>query len=57
MFITFLIYILSLYIGISGRFPESDNMEEFRQNLLNGVDMVTDDARRWPQGNHMKLKS
>ena len=36
--------------GISGRFPESDSMGEFAQNLLAGVDMVTDDDRRWPVG-------
>ena len=37
--------------GVSGRFPESDNMEEFRQHLLNGEDMVTEDGRRWTPGN------
>jgi acyl transferase domain-containing protein/NADPH:quinone reductase-like Zn-dependent oxidoreductase/thioesterase domain-containing protein/acyl carrier protein len=36
--------------GVSGRFPESDNVEEFAQNLLNGVDMVTEQERRWPNG-------
>ncbi len=36
--------------GISCRLPESDNMEEFGQNLFNGVDMVTDDGRRWTPG-------
>uniref|UniRef100_A0A224X4N0 Fatty acid synthase n=1 Tax=Panstrongylus lignarius TaxID=156445 RepID=A0A224X4N0_9HEMI len=36
--------------GISGRFPESANMEEFRKNLMEGIDMVTDDERRWPAG-------
>ncbi|CAG7724181.1 unnamed protein product, partial [Allacma fusca] len=33
--------------GMSGRFPESANLEEFRDNLFNGVDMVTEDDRRW----------
>ncbi|XP_018362103.1 PREDICTED: fatty acid synthase [Trachymyrmex cornetzi] len=33
--------------GIAGRFPESKNVEEFKNNLLNKVDMVTDDDRRW----------
>lgn len=37
--------------GISGRFPESANMEEFKKNLMEGIDMVTDDERRWPAGN------
>nr|XP_022904132.1 fatty acid synthase isoform X2 [Onthophagus taurus] len=36
--------------GISGRFPESNNMEEFRQQLFDGIDLVTDDERRWPSG-------
>lgn len=36
--------------GISCRLPESENMEEFGQNLFNGVDMVTDDGRRWTPG-------
>ena len=36
--------------GISGKFPESENMEEFSQNLFNGVDMITDDGRRWEPG-------
>ena len=36
--------------GISCRFPESDNMQEFRDNLMNGVDMVTEDDRRWRPG-------
>ncbi|XP_069122700.1 fatty acid synthase-like [Argopecten irradians] len=36
--------------GISCRLPESNNMEEFKQNLMNGVDMVTEDGRRWTPG-------
>lgn len=36
--------------GISGRFPESNSIAEFRENLFSGVDMVTDDNRRWPAG-------
>ncbi|KAM4715440.1 fatty acid synthase isoform 2-T2 [Anableps anableps] len=36
--------------GISGRLPESDNLEEFWENLINGVDMVTEDDRRWTPG-------
>lgn len=38
--------------GISGRLPESDNLEEFWENLINGVDMVTEDDRRWTPGLH-----
>jgi len=36
--------------GVSGKFPESDNVEEFAQNLYNGVDMVNEGERRWPSG-------
>uniref|UniRef100_A0A4W6DNU3 Fatty acid synthase n=1 Tax=Lates calcarifer TaxID=8187 RepID=A0A4W6DNU3_LATCA len=38
--------------GISGRLPESNNLEEFWENLINGVDMVTEDNRRWTPGLH-----
>lgn len=33
--------------GISGRFPNSKNMNEFSANLYNKVDMVDDDETRW----------
>uniref|UniRef100_A0A8B9FZJ9 Fatty acid synthase n=1 Tax=Amazona collaria TaxID=241587 RepID=A0A8B9FZJ9_9PSIT len=36
--------------GISGKLPESENLQEFWENLLNGVDMVTEDDRRWKPG-------
>lgn len=36
--------------GIAGRFPDSNNMEELKNNLLNKVDLVTDDDRRWKLG-------
>jgi len=36
--------------GIAGRFPESKNVEELKNNLLNKVDMITDDDRRWKLG-------
>ncbi|KAH1002410.1 hypothetical protein HUJ04_008498 [Dendroctonus ponderosae] len=36
--------------GISGRLPESNSIEEFKQQLFEGVDLVTDDPRRWPTG-------
>lgn len=36
--------------GISGRFPESDNIDELKKNLYEHVDMITADDRRWPQG-------
>ena len=36
--------------GASCRLPESDNLEEFWHNLIEGRDMVTEDNRRWPPG-------
>lgn len=36
--------------GFSGRLPESSTIQEFRDNLYNGVDMVNDEPRRWPKG-------
>lgn len=36
--------------GMSARLPESDSVAEFEKNLYDGVDMVTDDERRWPAG-------
>ncbi len=49
--------------GIGGRFPESDTVDEFANNLYNKVDMIVDDDRRWPTGQkiqfnlNFKLKS
>ncbi|KAH9490499.1 hypothetical protein DERF_016699 [Dermatophagoides farinae] len=34
--------------GIGGRYPESNSLDEFRDNLYNNVDMITSDDRRWP---------
>eukprot|EP00079_Xenopus_tropicalis_P028199 XP_012822994.1 PREDICTED: fatty acid synthase [Xenopus tropicalis] len=36
--------------GMSGRLPESNNLQEFWDNLIQGVDMVTEDDRRWKPG-------
>uniref|UniRef100_A0A8B9BZ50 Fatty acid synthase n=1 Tax=Anser brachyrhynchus TaxID=132585 RepID=A0A8B9BZ50_9AVES len=36
--------------GIAGKLPESENLQEFWEKLLNGVDMVTEDDRRWKPG-------
>ena len=36
--------------GISGRYPESENVEEFWYKLLNGIPMYSQDDRRWPVG-------
>ena len=38
--------------GASCRLSESDNLEEFWHNLIEGRDMVTEDDRRWPPGLH-----
>nr|XP_022917895.1 fatty acid synthase-like [Onthophagus taurus] len=35
--------------GIAGRFPESDDVRQFKENLFNKVNMITDDNRRWKQ--------
>jgi hypothetical protein len=36
--------------GVSCRLPESDNMQEFRDHLMNNEDMMTEDDRRYPPG-------
>lgn len=36
--------------GISGRFPSSNSITEFKDNLFNRVDMVTADDTRFPAG-------
>ncbi|XP_039309277.1 fatty acid synthase-like [Solenopsis invicta] len=36
--------------GISGRLPESTNIDEFKKNLMNEIDMVTVDEGRWARG-------
>jgi fatty acid synthase len=36
--------------GVSGRFPSSEDMKEFEQNLFSGTDMITEDDKRWPPG-------
>ncbi|XP_046603296.1 fatty acid synthase-like [Neodiprion virginianus] len=33
--------------GIAGRFPDSDNVQQLQENLCNGVDLITEDDRRW----------
>ena len=37
--------------GISGRFPNSNNVQEFEQNLYNKVDMTDEDESRWKHFN------
>ncbi|KAL0271722.1 UNVERIFIED_CONTAM: hypothetical protein PYX00_008719 [Menopon gallinae] len=36
--------------GISGHFPETDTLDELVSNLMNGVDMVTEERPRWEPG-------
>lgn len=33
--------------GIAGRFPNSNNLKEFQENLLNKVDLSSSDHGRW----------
>lgn len=33
--------------GLSGRLPESSTIQEFKANLWQHNDMVTDEGRRW----------
>lgn len=36
--------------GISGRFPNCDTLEEFKEKLFNGTDILTEGESRWPDG-------
>ena len=36
--------------GLSGRFPKSKDLDEFKYNLFNGINMATDDSSRWLKG-------
>lgn len=38
--------------GIAGRFPETKNVEEFINSLFAGVDMVTENDRRFKPGEY-----
>ena len=37
--------------GVGGRFPMSNNTDEFAHNLFNNIDMITEDENeeRWPK--------
>jgi len=39
--------------GFSGRFPECDSIDEMRQKLYAGEDMVNGEPRRWPTGKQL----
>lgn len=36
--------------GMSGKLPESESVQEFMENLLEGKDLVTATDRRWKKG-------
>ena len=36
--------------GIAGRYPDSDDLDQFWNHLLSGVELATIDDRRWPVG-------
>ena len=36
--------------GVSGRFPRSDNVQQFGDLLMAGEDLITEDDLRWPPG-------
>ena len=42
--------------GIGGRFPSSENLDEFAHNLYNNIDMITEDQNeeRWSKGKENK---
>ncbi|KAI4495090.1 hypothetical protein M0804_001291 [Polistes exclamans] len=35
--------------GISGKFPNSNNVDELMENLINGVDCTSENHTRWPE--------
>ena len=39
--------------GISGRYPDCDNINEFWDKLVSGVEFGTIDDRRWPVGEYL----
>ncbi|CAH1132765.1 unnamed protein product [Ceutorhynchus assimilis] len=38
--------------GIAGRYPECDTFEEFKKALFDGVDLITEDSRRFEPGTY-----
>lgn len=46
----FLIVFITNLNNFLGRLPESSNIEEFKAQLFEGIDLITDDERRWPSG-------
>jgi len=36
--------------GVGGRFPECDNLEEFKNTLFNATEVITNNDLRWKPG-------
>ncbi|KAK8766022.1 hypothetical protein V5799_007203, partial [Amblyomma americanum] len=36
--------------GLSARFPQADDLAEFKEKLYAGFDFITADEARWPRG-------
>lgn len=36
--------------GAAGRFPQSDDVDEFCEKLFSGIDLITESDDRWPKG-------
>ncbi|XP_011706045.1 PREDICTED: fatty acid synthase-like, partial [Wasmannia auropunctata] len=43
--------------GIAGRFPDSDNVNQLRENLFNKIDLVKVDHDRWKTEHYPELSS
>lgn len=43
--------------GISGRLPNCDTFEEFKEKLFNGTDILDEGESRWPDGKYIMLFS
>jgi len=43
--------------GIAGRFPNSDNLKELKDNILNKMDLGTSDHNRWKNSNISSLQN
>ena len=39
--------------GIAGRFPNSDNINEFQKNIFNKMDLGSEDHQRWTNCNNI----
>lgn len=42
--------------GISGRFPECNDVDSLKQILYNKENVITYDNRKWPQGYRYECK-